>query len=74
MICVYCQKDPGAKPTGIWKGFRDADTQQLVCWSCQKIHYKFKFQNKALNGLYSEFPVMTINPQLTINYGQSITG
>jgi hypothetical protein len=73
MICAYCLKDPGAKSNGVWKGFRDADTSQLVCWQCQKIHYKFKFQNKLLNGLYSEFPVMTINPQLHFDYGQSLT-
>jgi len=66
MNCVYCQKDPGAKENGMWRGFRDADTNQLVCWHCQKTHYRYKFQNKLLHGQFSEFPVMALNPQLRL--------
>jgi hypothetical protein len=68
MICAYCRTDPGAKANGVWKGFRDGDTHQYVCFGCRHAHYKFKFLNKELNGAYTEFPVMTINPQLTFNF------
>lgn len=74
MICTYCHKDPGTKKhNNLWRGFRDADTEQHVCWGCQRAHYRFKFMNKELNGLFSEFPVMIPNPQLTLPYGQPRT-
>lgn len=61
MICEYCKKDPGNKKPGvIWKGFRDADTDQLVCWKCQPRHYLEKFKNAELAGLYSEMPVINV--------------
>lgn len=58
MICFHCGKDPGTKDTGVWKGFHDKDTDQHVCWKCQARHYRTKFKDPALKGLYSEFPVM----------------
>lgn len=70
MICTYCQKDPGVKINSLWRGFRDGDTKQYVCFGCQRAHYRFKFMNKEMNGLFSELPVMIANPQLTIYYGQ----
>jgi hypothetical protein len=74
MICSYCHKDPGVKKhNNLWLGFRDMDTKQLVGNCCRAAHYRFKFMTKEMNGLYSEFPVMIPNPQLTINYGQPRT-
>jgi hypothetical protein len=74
MICTYCHKDPGVKKhSSLWHGFRDGDTGQYVCDGCKPAHYRFKFLNKELNGLYSEFPVMIVNLQLTILYGQPRT-
>jgi hypothetical protein len=74
MICAHCHTDPGKKKhNSLWLGFRDGDTGQYVCNGCRRAHYRFKFLNKELNGLFSEFPVMIPNPQLTINYGQPRT-
>lgn len=71
MICTYCNTDPGfKKDSRLWLGFKDTDTQQHVCNKCKKAHYRFKFMNKQWNGLFSEFPVMIPDPQLTIRYGQ----
>lgn len=64
--CSYCHRNPGIKPNGTWKGFKDADTGQHLCWACQSTHYKWKHSQKEFEGLYSEFPVMTIEPQLTL--------
>lgn len=66
MICEYCKKDPGNKPTGVWKGFRDADTNQLVCWKCQARHYREKFKAPDLAGMYSEMPVIGVPAQLSL--------
>lgn len=65
--CAYCKLNPGAKPNGVWKGFKDGDTNQLVCWSCQALHYRTKFKTDGMRGKYSELPVMTIAPQLMLN-------
>jgi hypothetical protein len=57
------------KPNGLFRGFRDGDTGELVCNRCRDIHYRKK--QKALNlangeMLYSEFPVMALAPQLRL--------
>jgi hypothetical protein len=66
MICTYCHNNPGAKKNGLWCGFRDTDTDELVCWQCRRIHYKTKFSIPELNGLYSEVPVSAVEPQLNL--------
>lgn len=58
MICEHCKKDPGAKPTGVWRGFKDADNGQHVCWTCRHFHYREKFEDPELRNLYSELPVV----------------
>lgn len=74
MICAHCHKDPGTKKhNSLWRGFRDGDTGQYVCDACKPAHYHFKFMNPELNGLYSEFPVMIPNSQLTLQYGKPST-
>jgi hypothetical protein len=67
MKCDYCHQDPGAKPNGVWKGFLDKDTNQHVCWGCQPRHYHEKFKTPGQR-TYSEFPVMTYTPQLSLNF------
>jgi hypothetical protein len=59
MKCSYCNKDPGVKENGLWKGFRDADTSQLVCFKCQAKHYQAKAKTEFAN-MYSEFPVQVV--------------
>lgn len=58
--CHVCGKDPGRKPEKphLWHGFRDMDTRQYCCWDCRQDHYRRKFTNTKLRGLYSEMPVM----------------
>jgi hypothetical protein len=70
-ICDYCHTDPGAKRHSetMWNGFRDADTDQLVCFKCQSKHYVTKFKKPELIGLHSEFPVIIRPAQLPINFG-----
>lgn len=58
--CVHCQKDPGTKDMGHWKGFYDADTRQKVCWGCRSLHYARKALT-SFKGLYSEMPVIIAN-------------
>jgi hypothetical protein len=65
MTCAYCQQNPGVKSNGLWKGFLDQDTQQLVCWNCRARHYHRK--SKELGHLYSEMPVLGIDIQLSLN-------
>lgn len=45
MKCTYCHTNPGTKKTGVWCGFRDADTGDCVCWSCRAKHYRAKAPN-----------------------------
>lgn len=66
MICVHCKRDPGTKPNGVWKGFLDKDTGQLVCWKCQARHYREKFKDPELAHQYSEMPVIGVPTQLRI--------
>lgn len=68
MNCDHCKKDPGAKDTGVWRGFRDADTDQHVCWQCQVFHYREKFKDPELRNIYSEFPVVIPPAQLLITF------
>lgn len=68
MICDHCKKDPGTKPSGVWRGFKDADTGQHVCWPCKKLHYWEKFKDPALWGIYSELPVVAPPAQLCIEF------
>lgn len=70
MKCDHCGKDPGTKETGVWKGFKDADTDQHVCWKCQARHYRGKFKDPDLKGLYSEFPVMIAPAQLQLRFAR----
>jgi hypothetical protein len=65
MKCTYCHTNPGTKKTGVWCGFRDADTGDLVCWGCQPKHYLAKAKTEFA-GMYSELPVMSFNPQLRL--------
>lgn len=65
MECDYCHSDPGTKPTGVWLGFLDRDTNQYVCWGCRKVHYNAKFVTPG-NRTYSEFPVVIPPAQLTL--------
>lgn len=67
MICSYCRKDPGTKPNGLLKGFRDQDTGQIVCSQCRNLHYMQKGKGEHA-GKYSEVPVMAEAPQLTLNF------
>jgi len=60
MTCTYCHKNPGAKDNGLWKGFRDMDTGQLVCWKCQARHYREKNKTEHAH-LHSEFPVQAVH-------------
>lgn len=67
MICDYCHTDPGCKPeTVIWKGFKDGDTSQHVCWNCKAAHYRAKFLKPGLANIYSELPVIIPPRQLTL--------
>lgn len=67
--CDYCKSDPGTNKRGIWSGFRDADTSQLVCWQCRRRHYKAKALRLGKKGMtYSEMPVVNFTPQLNLNF------
>jgi len=68
MNCEYCKTNPGQKATGVWKGFYDADTRQLVCWGCRALHYRNKF--KTHEQTYSEMPVMAQAQQMNLNLNQ----
>lgn len=68
MKCAYCNTDPGSKPNGVWKGFKDGETSQLVCFKCQPKHYRTKFLTPEFKGLYSEFPVISMEPQLHLKF------
>jgi hypothetical protein len=60
MCCHYCQKDPGRKKhNSLWKGFLDKDMDVHVCNGCKALHYRTKFKLAGMNGLYSEFPVLS---------------
>jgi hypothetical protein len=66
MRCTYCHTDPGAKKNGLWCGFRDMDTGELVCWQCRPKHYKTKFSKPEAQRTYSEVPVSAVEPQLNL--------
>jgi hypothetical protein len=68
MLCTYCKTNPGSKKNGLWCGFRDADTNELVCWQCKRIHYKTKFSKSNALRTYSEVPVSTVEPQLNLKF------
>ena len=68
MTCTHCGKNPGVKPSGLFKGFRDADTGELVCWPCRPLHYQRKAKT-AHAGKYSEVPVMGEAVQLMLTFG-----
>jgi hypothetical protein len=65
--CTYCHTDPGTDKNGKWSGFRDADTNELVCWTCKRMHYKAKFLRLG-ELTYSEMPVINFTPQLNLNF------
>jgi hypothetical protein len=68
MKCGHCDQYPGLKSNGLWNGFKDGDTGELVCWSCRATHYRKKFAITGLRNLYSEFPVMGIQTQLYFKF------
>jgi len=56
-LCDHCGRNPGpGKNPNLWNGFRDADTGELVCWSCRAKHYQVKAKHQGLT--YSEIPTM----------------
>ena len=56
--CSHCGENPGTNEGSIvWKGFLDKDTGEKCCNTCKSWHYKNKFSNNQLRGLYSEFPL-----------------
>ena len=60
MVCLYCQNDPGKKKHNkLWNGFLDKDMGVYVCNNCKYLHYRTKFKLPGMNGLYSEFPVLS---------------
>jgi hypothetical protein len=67
--CTYCHTDPGTDKNGKWSGFRDADTNELVCWPCKRRHYQAKALRLGEKGMtYSEMPVINFQPQLNLNF------
>lgn len=68
--CIHCLADPGNKSrtSVVWKGFKDGDTGELVCFACRSKHYRKKFKSPATYGLYSELPVINVQPQLTLHF------
>ena len=67
MICAHCKTNPGQKPNGLFRGFRDADTGELVCSHCRTLHYQRKAKTEHA-GKYSEVPVMGEAVQLAISF------
>lgn len=69
MLCSYCKKDPGTKGNGVvWKGFKDGDTGAIVCFGCRFNHYHKKSKDANLRNLYSELPVIDVQPQLQLQF------
>ena len=58
-ICIYCHKDPGPRKRnpGLWNGFLDKETNQLVCMHCRKKHYGIKSNKGAQPFSMVEYPV-----------------
>lgn len=57
--CIHCGEDPGVKEGSVvWKGFLDQDTGEKCCTRCKPEHYRKKFKNPELRGLYSEVPLI----------------
>ena len=59
LVCAYCHKDPGPKKTNpnLWNGFLDKETNQHICWNCQREHYRIKSKNGTQDFNMVEFPV-----------------
>jgi hypothetical protein len=56
-VCSICGENPGRDERGMWNGFIDCETEELICWHCRKKHYENKKQK--FNGMiqYVEMPV-----------------